>query len=118
MEVASPEVSDNSRQKLRDLRAQLSFLPRADGSCALEQGTTVIWCGINGPGNVSSSKRLSERLVIDILYKDAYGAKDSVKVPSCFFILHVIINNMTLFGICFRKVALAMPSNLDFFSSS
>uniref|UniRef100_A0A0R3RS11 RNase_PH domain-containing protein n=1 Tax=Elaeophora elaphi TaxID=1147741 RepID=A0A0R3RS11_9BILA len=74
------KMSDNSHQKLRDLRAQLSFLPRADGSCALEQGTTVIWCGINGPGNVSSSKRVSEQLVIDILYKHAHGQKDSVKV--------------------------------------
>lgn len=80
MEVRPSEDSDSSHQKLRDLRAQLSFLPRADGSCALEQGTTVIWCGINGPGNVSSSKRLSERLVIDICYKDPHGQKDSVKV--------------------------------------
>ncbi|EFO24808.1 hypothetical protein LOAG_03684 [Loa loa] len=80
MELRPVEVSDNSRQKLRDLKAQLSFLPRADGSCALEQGTTVIWCGINGPGNVSSSKRLSERLVIDILYKHAHGLKNSVKI--------------------------------------
>ncbi|KAL3994882.1 3' exoribonuclease family domain 1 protein [Acanthocheilonema viteae] len=80
MEVKSPEVSDNSHQKLRDLRAQLSFLPRTDGSCALEQGTTVIWCGINGPGNASSSKRLSEQLVIDILYKHPHGQKDSTKI--------------------------------------
>ncbi|CAG9540589.1 unnamed protein product [Cercopithifilaria johnstoni] len=80
MEVRSPEVFGNSHQKLRSLKVQLSFLPRTDGSCALEQGTTVIWCGINGPGNISSSKRLSERLVIDILYKHAHGQKDSIKV--------------------------------------
>ncbi|VDN21820.1 unnamed protein product [Gongylonema pulchrum] len=52
-------------QKLRDLRAQLSFLSRADGSCALEQGATVVWCGINGPGDAPISKRLTERLFID-----------------------------------------------------
>ncbi|VDN82275.1 unnamed protein product [Brugia pahangi] len=80
MQVRFPEVSNNSRQKLQGLRAQLSFLPRTDGSCALEQGATVIWCGINGPGNASSSKRLSERLLIDILYKHAYGLKESVKI--------------------------------------
>ncbi|VDK83710.1 unnamed protein product [Onchocerca ochengi] len=80
MEVCSPEVSSYSHQKLRSLRAQLSFLPRADGSCALEQGNTVIWCGINGPGNVSSSKRLSDRLVIEVLYKQPHGLTDSVKI--------------------------------------
>ncbi|KAM3718938.1 Exosome complex component RRP46 [Dirofilaria immitis] len=80
MDVRSPEVSDCCHQKLCDLRAQLSFLHRADGSCALEQGNTVIWCGINGPNNVSSSKRLSERLVIDIIYKKSHELKNSVKI--------------------------------------
>lgn len=74
------KASDNSCQKLRDLRAQLSFLPRADGSCALEQGATVLWCGINGPGNIASSKKLSDQLVLDILYEHAHGLKNSVKV--------------------------------------
>lgn len=108
METRSIEVFDNSHQKLRDLRAQLSFLSRSDGSCALEQGTTVIWCGINGPGNLSCSKRLSERLVIDILYKHTHGQEDSVKVSLQYFKFHRVINDMTRFGIYFRNVILVI----------
>lgn len=77
---AGDEAATQRFQKLRDLRAQLSFLNRADGSCALEQGRTVIWCGINGPGDAPSAKRLSERLAIDVVYKHGHAQKNAVKV--------------------------------------
>ncbi|VDN56970.1 unnamed protein product [Dracunculus medinensis] len=55
-----------SPSKHRVIRAQLGFLFRADGSCALEQGRTVVWCAINGPGDTGSSKRLNEKLHIEV----------------------------------------------------
>lgn len=57
-----------SPSKHRVIRAQLGFLFRADGSCALEQGRTVVWCAINGPGDTGSSKRLNEKLHIEVIY--------------------------------------------------
>uniref|UniRef100_A0A915B4Y6 Exoribonuclease phosphorolytic domain-containing protein n=2 Tax=Parascaris univalens TaxID=6257 RepID=A0A915B4Y6_PARUN len=70
---------DSTISKLRQLRAELSFLPRTDGSCALEQGNTVMWASINGPGDVPSSKRLDEKLYIEVVYRHGQSNLCSVE---------------------------------------
>uniref|UniRef100_A0A914W9J4 Exosome component 5 n=1 Tax=Plectus sambesii TaxID=2011161 RepID=A0A914W9J4_9BILA len=63
------ETSAVSMTKLRTLRAQLSVLHRADGSVALQQGGTVVWAAVYGPGDSTASKRLNDRAFIDVLFK-------------------------------------------------
>ncbi|VDN06595.1 unnamed protein product [Thelazia callipaeda] len=65
--------------EVRKLDARINFLLRSDGSCALEQGANAMWCGIVGPGDVAATKRIDDRLLIDIIYKHCSGSEDSVK---------------------------------------
>lgn len=70
----------NDPQRHRLIRAQLSFLQKADGSCNLEQGKTVIWCGVNGPGDCPSSKRCDNKLYIEVVYRCGPSHHNMIKV--------------------------------------
>lgn len=52
--------------KLRTLRCDLGFLKRADASASYEQGKAIVWCSINGPGDVMASKRLTMKMLVEI----------------------------------------------------
>lgn len=47
-----------------NLKADLSFLKMPDGSCEIRNGTTKVLCGINGPGDIQSSKRKYDKMNI------------------------------------------------------
>lgn len=80
------DMSENKNEpsenlcKLRKMSARLSFLSQTDGSCALEQGNTVIWCTVNGPGDATSTKRDNERLIINVAHNDIDSTQNTTKV--------------------------------------
>uniref|UniRef100_A0A0N5ALD9 RNase_PH domain-containing protein n=1 Tax=Syphacia muris TaxID=451379 RepID=A0A0N5ALD9_9BILA len=72
-------MTDENLQKLRLMRAQLGFLQKSDGSCNLEQGNTVIWCNVNGPGDCVSSKRLNNKLYVEVVYRCGKSNCNTIK---------------------------------------
>lgn len=46
---------------MSQIKGTLSLLKRADGSGEFSNGQTIVWCGINGPGDIQSSKRIYDR---------------------------------------------------------
>lgn len=76
---SSSNDGEKSIQRHRSMRAQLGFLQKADGSCNLEQGNTVIWCGINGPGDCAAAKRLNDKLYIEVVYRYGQSNRNIIK---------------------------------------
>ncbi|VDM38065.1 unnamed protein product [Toxocara canis] len=79
MSTPSSSATEPVASKHRQLRAELNFLPRADGSCALEQGGTLVWASVNGPGDVASSKRLDDKLYVEVVYRHGQSSLCSVR---------------------------------------
>lgn len=49
---------------LKNLKANLSLLKNADGSCEYYNGKTRVLCAVNGPGDIQSSKRKYDKMNI------------------------------------------------------
>lgn len=47
---------------MTEKKGKLSFLKRADGCAEFRNGKTIVWCAINGPGDIQVSKRIYDRV--------------------------------------------------------
>lgn len=68
-EEAPPAVATDDVVPQREpVDCRLQFLKRADGSCELRRADATVWCSINGPGDMPTSKRLPDRMLITFRY--------------------------------------------------
>uniref|UniRef100_A0A915DAA1 Exoribonuclease phosphorolytic domain-containing protein n=1 Tax=Ditylenchus dipsaci TaxID=166011 RepID=A0A915DAA1_9BILA len=66
--------------KSASIKGRISFLKHPDGACEIEHGKSRIWCAINGPGDVQSSKRIFDRVNVMCDFNRLPFATDKIEI--------------------------------------
>jgi hypothetical protein len=89
---------------IEKIEAILTPLSNADGSCELKSNLNLVLCGVIGPGDVSSSKRLFDRSNIFVtINRISQKSKEGIYVILLIFLCLLFKNWHLLSALLFQK---------------
>lgn len=75
-------MTESTSDQRRDRKCELGYLQKADGSCMYSLGGTVVLASVNGPGDLRSTKQLSDRALIEVYFHARIGGAVSASNSS------------------------------------